>query len=79
MNQDVDMTEQQQLEKPVEYEDMNSNMVINTAAGGKETQKKSSHRMFLDDVEYLSFFRRLSWSPDGSFFLTPASVYQDLS
>jgi hypothetical protein len=41
--------------------------------------KKSSHRMFLDDVEYLSFFRRLSWSPDGSFFLTPASVYQDLS
>ena len=42
-------------------------------------QKKSSHRMFLDDVEYLSFFRRLSWSPDGSFFLTPASVFQDLS
>jgi len=35
--------------------------------------------MFLDDVEYLSFFRRLSWSPDGSFFLTPASVFQDLS
>ena len=77
------MTEQQQqqLDKPVEFEDMNSNLVINTAAAGnaKETQKKSSHRMFLDDVEYLSFFRRLSWSPDGSFFLTPASVYQDLS
>jgi len=35
--------------------------------------------MFLDDVEYLSFVRRLSWSPDGSFFLTPASVFQDLS
>jgi chromatin assembly factor 1 subunit B len=34
--------------------------------------------MFLDDVEYLSFVRRLSWSPDGNFFLTPASVYQDL-
>ncbi len=34
--------------------------------------------MFLDDVEYLSFIRRLSWSPDGTFFLTPASVYQDL-
>jgi len=40
--------------------------------------KKSTHRMFLDDVEYLSFMRRLSWSPDGTFFLTPASVYQDL-
>ena len=37
--------------------------------------KKNSHRMFLDDVEYLCFVRRLSWSPDGSFFLTPASVY----
>lgn len=23
--------------------------------------------------------RRLTWSPDGTFFLTPASVYQDLS
>ena len=40
--------------------------------------KKNTHRMFLDDVEYLSFIRRLSWSPDGSFFITPASVYQDL-
>ena len=40
--------------------------------------KKNTHRMFLDDVEYLSFIRRLTWSPDGSFFLTPASVYQDL-
>ena len=41
--------------------------------------KKSSHRMFLDDVEYLSFVRRLAWSPCGSFFLTPASVYQELN
>lgn len=41
----------------------------------ENNQKKCSHRMFLDDVEYLSFFRRLSWSTDGSFFLTPASVY----
>ena len=24
------------------------------------------------------FVRRLSWSPDGTFFLTPASVYSDL-
>jgi len=37
--------------------------------------KKNTHRMFLDDVEYLSFIRRLSWSPDGSFFIAPASVY----
>lgn len=52
----------------------NGEMEINTT----EKRKKNSHRMFLDDVEYLSFVRRLSWSPDGTFFLTPASVYQDI-
>lgn len=25
------------------------------------------------------FFRRLTWSPDGSLLLAPAAVYQDLS
>ena len=34
--------------------------------------------MFLDDVEYQSFVRRLAWSPDGSFMLTPAACYYDL-
>jgi len=53
-------------------------MEVNTETAQVHS-KKNSHRMFLDDVEYLSFVRRLSWSPDGNFFLTPASVYQDLS
>jgi hypothetical protein len=48
------------------------------ATAMQQASKKNSHRMFLDDVEYLSFVRRLSWSPDGNFFLTPASVYQEL-
>ena len=36
------------------------------------------HRLFLDDSEYQSFARRLAWSPDGTFLLTPGSWYQDL-
>ena len=52
-------------------------MIDTTAAAVNNVlqPKRNSHRMFLDDVEYLSFVRRLSWSPDGTFFLTPASVY----
>jgi chromatin assembly factor 1 subunit B len=41
--------------------------------------KKKHHRLFLDDTEYQSFVRRLAWSPDGSFMLTPGSWYQDLT
>jgi chromatin assembly factor 1 subunit B len=41
--------------------------------------KKKSHRMFLDDTEYQSFVRRLAWSPDGTFMLTPGSWFQDLT
>lgn len=41
--------------------------------------KRKSHRLFLDDTEYTSFVRRLAWSPDGTFMLTPGSWYQDLS
>jgi chromatin assembly factor 1 subunit B len=40
--------------------------------------KKKSHRLFLDDTEYQSFIRRLAWSPDGQFLLTPGSWFQDL-
>lgn len=40
--------------------------------------KLSQSRMFLDDVEYQSFVRRLAWSPDGNFLLTPAACYHDL-
>lgn len=43
-----------------------------------EDFKTRSHRLFLDDIEYLAFTRRLAWSPDGSVLLTPAGCYQDL-
>ena len=35
--------------------------------------------MFLDDTEYTSFVRRLAWSPDGTFMLTPGSWFTDLN
>lgn len=44
----------------------------------KEKPKTLSHRLFLDDLEYQAFTRRLSWSPDGSILLTPASCFFDL-
>ena len=44
-----------------------------------DQSKKRTHRLFLDDTEYQSFVRRLSFSPDGSFMLTPGSWYQDLN
>ena len=29
--------------------------------------------LFLDDMDYTAFARRLAWSPDGTFLLTPGS------
>ena len=46
----------------------------NQIAEVAETKKKS-HRLFLDDTEYQSFIRRLAWSPDGQFLLTPGSWF----
>ena len=31
--------------------------------------------LFLDDMDYTAFARRLAWSPDGTFLLTPGSQY----
>lgn len=54
-------------------------MKIDTNPAVTEEQLKvRSHRLFLDDLEYQAFTRRLSWSPDGSILLTPASCFFDL-
>jgi chromatin assembly factor 1 subunit B len=50
----------------------------NTNTDQQQKNNKVSHRLFLDDVEYQAFTRRLCWSPDGSILLTPASCYFDL-
>jgi chromatin assembly factor 1 subunit B len=44
----------------------------------QKTQRVASHRLFLDDIEHQSFVRRLQWSPDGNFLLTPSACYYDL-
>jgi chromatin assembly factor 1 subunit B len=44
----------------------------------ERTQRTASHRLFLDDVEYQSFVRRLDWSPDGNVLLTPSACFYDL-
>jgi len=33
--------------------------------------------LFLGSEEYKVFFRRTAWSPDGSFLLTPSSIFQE--
>ena len=38
---------------------------IDSTTNTKEQVKRKTHRLFLDDTEYTSFVRRLSWSPDG--------------
>lgn len=52
--------------------------VDTTAKLPVRTQRIASHRLFLDDVEYQSFVRRLDWSPDGNLLLTPSACYYDL-
>jgi len=40
---------------------------------------KRTHRLFLDDIEYQAFVRRLQWSPDGNLLLTPSACFYDIS
>lgn len=41
-----------------------------------EPNTKTKYRMFLDDT-FPSFFRRLSWSTDGSFLMVPSGVFKN--
>ena len=47
--------------------------VKNREDEAQEESKKKSQRLFLDDLEYSAFARRLCFSPDGLVVLTPAS------
>ncbi len=49
-----------------------------SATKAVKTQRTASHRLFLDDVEYQSFVRRLDWSPDGNVLLTPSACFYNL-
>jgi len=43
----------------------------------EEDKKVFKQRLFLGSEEYKVFFRRFSWSPDGSFLLTPSAIFQE--
>eukprot|EP00897_Mesotaenium_endlicherianum_P005631 jgi/Mesen1/5096/ME000252S04207 len=45
------------------------------SAANKELPQKIKYNMFHDE-NIPSFFRRLSWSPDGSFIIVPAGLYK---
>ena len=49
--------------------------LVNKDIEVKKTPKIATHRLFLDDVEYQAFVRRLAWSPDGNVLLTPAACW----
>lgn len=46
-----------------------------TVAGGPGEEKK----LFLNDAKLKGFFRRLEWSPDGSFLACPAGIHPGTS
>ena len=60
-------------------EEANEQMDASPAQASTNQVQKLSHRLFLDDVEYACFVRRLAWSPDGNILLTPSACYYDLS
>eukprot|EP01048_Picozoa_sp_COSAG05_P001638 COSAG05_NODE_56_length_23335_cov_15.221338_25_plen_359_part_00 len=52
--------------------------VATAAAAPAEVEKKSAlqQRLFADET-VPTFFRRLAWSPDGSFLVVPCGIYKD--
>lgn len=48
---------------------------LNQPQESKRTTKK--HRLFADESTVPSFFRRLSWTHDGAFLITPSALWYD--
>jgi chromatin assembly factor 1 subunit B len=44
----------------------------------KRPRKQVSYDMYMDDLDTNTFFRRLEWTVDGSFLLTPAALCKDI-
>lgn len=59
-----------------EADDANQGEEDGAASGRAGGVSLSRHRLFLDDVSCASFFRRLTWSIDGSLLLTPSAMFQ---
>jgi chromatin assembly factor 1 subunit B len=50
--------------------------VAGDAAGDKGKPKVQRHNLYVDETMQ-SFFRRLTWTPDGAYMITPAGLYQE--
>lgn len=68
------------------FRDLVCSCTINQRKMGHETElnggphsKRPQHPLFLDEVSLPSFFRRPAWSPDGSFLILPAGVFNNRS
>jgi chromatin assembly factor 1 subunit B len=60
----------------------NQNNVINLKSQGEECRsaqqhqiKQIKHKLFVDESNCESFFRRLNWTVDGAFLITPAALW----
>ena len=43
----------------------------------KPRKKSQTYEMYMDDITTNTFFRRLEWTVDGSFLLTPAAIFKN--
>lgn len=62
--------------KTLKYRSMNTE---STCDESSEEEKEIKRHLFADESTLESFFRRLSWTVDGAFLITPASLYHDPS
>jgi len=60
--------------------------VTNAKSNGEESQlaqqrhmKQVKHKLFVDESNCESFFRRLSWTVDGAFLVTPAALWHGMN
>ena len=68
-------------ESPASKEESQAEAATAASGSGSPVVKKSvrrpqSHAIFVDNMSMESFFRRLTWSPDGSLLFTPAAQFK---
>lgn len=55
--------------------DDENNIAHLTGHPEQQPMKQTKHKLFVDESNCESFFRRLSWTVDGSFLVTPAALW----
>ena len=52
---------------------------MNRVVLDKDEEKQQETKLFLPETALDSFFRKIDWAPDGSFFITPLGEYNNAS